>query len=250
MKRWYLLSIALLLVLGIIIFSGCASQPYSNSAGTTIIPSQQEGIWVTGTGKVSVVPDIVNINLGIQAQESNVAVAQEKATNAMNRVMDVLANNGVDKDDIQTQYFNIDQVTRWDDDKRQEIVIGYRVSNMVAVKIRNLDKTGAIIDAVVQTGEDLIRVNSVYFSIDDVTIYYDEAREKAMQDAGTKAKQLAKLGNVSLGKPTYISESGSTPPPIIRGMEAPLAPTADVTTPISPGQMEVVLNVQLVYAIK
>jgi len=225
---------------------GCTKTPATLGG---ILQSQQEGIWVTGTGEVSVVPDIANLSLGIEAQEASVAPAQTKATEAMNRVMDALAKNGVAEKDIQTQYFSISKVTRWDDEKQQEIVIGYRVSNVVTAKIRAIDKVGVIIDAVALAGGDLTRIDNISFSVDEPEAYHSEAREKAMKDAEATAKELAALGGVTLGKPTYISESLYTPSPIypIRAEAAP-AP-AMAPTPISPGEMEVTLNVQVVYEI-
>jgi uncharacterized protein YggE len=166
----------------------------------------------------------------------------------MEAVMDALTDNGVDEKDIQTQYFSIDQITRWDDD--EIIVIGYRVTNMVTVKIREIDDTGAIIDAVAAAGGDLTRVNSISFSIDDATVYYEEAREEAMANAKAKAEQLAELAGVELGKPTYISEGTIYYPVDYRdaGMMAPEAEEG-YTTPISPGEMELSLTVQVIYEI-
>jgi len=244
MKRQSLIvALVFILTLTIVFLAGCTT---TTSLGG-VVQSQQEGIWVTGIGKVAVVPDVANISLGIEAQEVSVAAAQAKAAETMNQIMGALTDHGVAKKDIQAQHFSIQQVTRWDDEKRQEIIIGYRVSNIVMVKIRDIDKAGTIIDVVAEAGGDLTRINSIYFSVDDPSVYYEEAREKAMEQAEATAKQLANLGGVSLGKPTYISESTFAPPPIIRA--ATEAAPAPMPTPISPGEMEVSLNVQVIYAI-
>ena len=163
----------------------------------------------------------------------------------MDRVMTALTDNGVDEKDIQTQYFSIDQVTSWDKDTEEEIVVGYRVTNMVTAKIREIDKAGSIIDAVAAAGGDLTRINSISFSVDDPSAYYDEARQEAMADARAKAEQLAELAEVELGKPTYISE-GTIYPVYQRSMYEAAAPAP---TPISPGRVELTLTVQVVYAI-
>ncbi|MFC2008134.1 SIMPL domain-containing protein, partial [Chloroflexota bacterium] len=179
-----------------------------------------------------------------------VSEAQAEAALAMDDVMNALSKNGVAKKDIQTQYFNISRITRWDDKNQQEVVIGYRVTNTVTAKIRDIEKTGTIIDDTVIAGGDLTRINNIYFSIDDPTAYHKEAREKAMNDAKNKAEQLADLSEVKLVKPTYISENLYFPPPIYKAvsmMEG--APAPAPTTPISPGEMEVTLSVQVVYAI-
>ena len=245
-KRKWLLVLGLSLVVPIVALVGCATGPTTVEAVN--LNNQQEGIWVTGEGKVTVTPDIALLRLGIEAQQSTVAEAQIEAAAAMERVMTALADNGVAEKDIQTQYFSIDQITRWDDD--EIIVIGYRVTNMVTVKIREIDDTGAIIDAVAAAGGDLTRVNSISFSIDDATVYYEEAREEAMANAKAKAEQLAELAGVELGKPTYISEGTLYYPVDYRdaGMMAPEAEEGYIT-PISPGELELSLTVQVIYDI-
>jgi uncharacterized protein YggE len=246
MKKYWLAAVGLVLVLAVVGFSGCGSSP--TTIGTVDINSQQTGIWVSGEGKVTVTPDIATLSLGIEAQAATVAEAQAQAATAMSAVMTALTDNGVADKDIQTQYFSIYQVTRWDDNKNEEIVIGYRVTNIVTAKIRDVEKAGPIIDAVAAAGGDYTRINNISFSVDDPTPYYVEARQKAMTDAKAKAEQLADLAGVSLGKPTYISEGSVTPPVIYRDAGTVLIPPAP-TTPVSPGEIELTLDIQVAYAI-
>jgi len=216
-----------------------------------------EGVWVSGTGEVTVTPDIANLRLGIEAQEASVAEAQTKASEAMAKVMTALTDNQVAEEDIQTQYFRIRERTRWNPESEEEIVVGYEVSNMVVAKVGGIDKIGTIIDSVVKAGGDLIRIDSIGFSVDDPSVYYEEAREKAMADAEARAEHLAELAGVTLGKPTYISEGVQTP--VYRdvyyefpgGMAPPVPAPAPVAVPpsISPGELEVSLTVQVAYSI-
>jgi hypothetical protein len=250
-RRKYLLAIGLTLLLSLVGLVGCTSGGTSGielPSGLRInVNSQQEGLWVNGHGEVNAAPDIAILQLGISAQWASVAEAQAEAATAMDKVMAALRAGGVADKDIQTQYFSIQQVTRWDQDKQQEIVVGYRVSNMVMAKIRDIAKTGSIIDTVAEAGGDLTRIDNIGFSIDDPSKYRKEARDKAMADARTKAEQLASLSGVKLGKPTYISESISYPvyAPAAKVAEAAPAPV----TPISPGEMKISLDIQVVYAI-
>ncbi|MFC2004510.1 SIMPL domain-containing protein [Chloroflexota bacterium] len=253
MKKSWLLAVSVVLVLALVGLAGC-------SPGNTVLgeikelnlSSQQAGIWVAGEGKVTAVPDIATLRLGIEAQEASVAEAQFKASEAMDSVRTALTENGVDKKDIQTQQFSIRQVTNWDREKEEEVVVGYRVTNMVAVKIRDIDKTGSIIDAVAEAGGDFVRIDSIGFSVDDPSTYYEEARGKAMADAKAKATQLTKLAGVTLGKPTYISENiqvPSTYPRVIMEMAVPAPAPAAIETSISPGELEIILTIQVAYAI-
>jgi len=246
MKRKLLWALIPVLVLTTVGFCGCGSGPSSVQ-----LSSQQTGIWVTGTGKVTVTPDIATLSLGVIAEAETVDEAQSQAIEAMSKVMQALEDNGIDDKDIQTQYYNIRQVTEWDRIKEEEKVVGYQVTNTVTAKIREVDETGTIIDEVAKAGGDLTRINNISFSVDDPSVYYEEGREKAMADAKARAENLAKLGGVRLGKPIYISESVATPYPIYRNAagEAGIPMPAPAPTPISPGEQEVTINVQIVYEI-
>ena len=250
MKRNLLLAVGLALVLAMVGLVGC--NPGSAVLGEIQelnLSSQQQGIWVSGQGKVTAVADIATLRLGVEAQEASVAVAQTRANEAMDRVMTALTENRVAKKDIQTQYFSIRRITKWDRVKEEETVVGYRVTNMVTAKIRDIDKAGSIIDAVVEAGGDLTRIDSISFSVDDPSAYYEEARQKAMVEAKAKAKQLAELAGVTLGRPTYISEGSIYVPRIYPRVEYEEAMAAPSPTPIIPGEMEISLSLQVVYTI-
>lgn len=247
-KVWFLVA-GLLVVLGVVALTGC--QPGASVSGEISalrLSGQQEGIFVSGQGKVAAVPDIATLRLGIEAQEATVAEAQSQAQGAMDKVMTALTANGVANKDIQTRYFNITRVTRWDDKTQQEVVIGYRVTNTVTAKIRDIAKAGSIIDAVAVAGGNLTRIDGINFSIEDPSGYYSKAREKAMADAKAKAEQLADLAGVTLGKATYISESSYIPayPPVAYDIKAEAA----AGTPISAGEMDITASVQVTYAIR
>jgi len=251
-KKWLLVA-GILSIAGLIGIAGCQTSPTSAADISNLnINNQQQGIWVNAEGKVAATPDIATLSLGIEAQAESVATAQSQASDAMEKVMAALKKEGVENKDIQTQYFSIQKMTRWDNDKQTEVVTGYRVTNQVTAKIRAIDKTGAIIDAVAEAGGDLTRINNISFSVEDPTQYYEEAREAAMDAAKKKATQLASLAGVSLGTPTFVTESSFSSPPIyLDRMEAiPMAGDAKIETPVSPGETEITLNVQVTYAIK
>ena len=252
MKRSLLLTggmvvIAVALVFSMVGFSSCTAGP--TTIGTVDLNTQQQGIWVSGEGEVTVTPDLATLYLGVEAQADTVAEAQSQAAEAMDAVMDALDASGVDEDDIQTQYFSISEETRWDYDDDEEIPLGYEVTNTVEVKIRDIDNVGSVIDAVAEAGGDYTRVNYLTFSVDDPSEYYAEVREEAMADALNKAEQLADLAGVELGAPTYISE-GSVYSLVDYRDSGMAVPTEEgYETSISPGEIDVTLAVQVAYAI-
>ena len=255
MKRILFPVFGLLLIIIAVGVAGCdgvTSPPARTTTTGGIISNQQTGIWVTGEGKVSVVPDVATLSLGVEAQATTVAQAQNEASSAMEAVIGELKASDVDEKDIRTSRFSIYPVRRWDQNREEEILLGYRVNNMVTAKIRDVEATGTIIDAVTRAGGDYIRIDNISFSVDDPSEYYEEAREKAIDDAETKAQHLADTTGVKLGAPTYISESGGYAPPMTVRMDfAEAAPVPAAAPPsISPGETEITLTVHIAYGIK
>lgn len=243
MKKGLLLVIGLVAVLALLLVA--CEETVTGGSGSS---SQQTGIWVSGEGKVKVVPDVAILNLGIESQEKTVKEAQTGAATAMAAVVAALKSNGVADKDIQTTVYNIEVVTKWDKDAETLITIGYKVTNMVTAKIREMSKVGTIIDAVAEAGGDLTRINGISFTVDNPTTCYTQARAKAMTDAEAKAEQMADLAGIKLDKPFYISESGGyIPVPYdVRSYDAAVS----ATTPISAGELEITLSVQVAYGIK
>ncbi|MDD5399340.1 MAG: SIMPL domain-containing protein, partial [Dehalococcoidia bacterium] len=157
--------------------------------------------------------------------------------------------SGIADKDIQTSQYNIQQVTRWDDNQDTYVVVGYRVTNTVACKIREIDKAGSIIDKAVVAGGDLIRINGITFTVDDPTPYYKIAREKAVQYAMEKAKQIAQASGTRLGKVLYVSEDTSYMPPMVGNysMKYSALEAAASPTPISAGELEFQVTITMVY---
>jgi uncharacterized protein YggE len=257
MKKTTLLAFSLILAVIVIGLSGCDSittPPGGSSRTASGIGQQATGIWVTGQGEVTVTPDLAMLVVGVEARGDTVAEAQDKASAAMNNLMAALRNSGIAEEDIQTRYFRIDEQTRWDNISDEQIVTGYQVTNTITVKIRNIDNAGNIVDAAVTAGGDYIRINSFSFTVDDPTIYYDEAREKATADAKDKAEKLAEQNGVKLGEPNFIAEYTSTPYDyggIIYGIDSMAIPAPTIiTTPTSAGEIDITLTVQIAYSIE
>ena len=244
-KKFMLFAVIAAILLVSVLLVGCQA---SGSTATTI-SNQQTGISVSGQGIVYVTPDIVNLQLGIQAQAAIVADAQSQAVAAMNNVLAALAANGVAKADIQTQNYSIQQTTRYDNVKQQDISTGYQVINYVNVKVRDVTKAGVILDAVTAAGGDLTRVNSVQFSLNDPTSANNQARDQAMADAKATAAQLASDAGVKLRNPLSISESEVSP--ISKMYASDMAvPSASGSTTINSGELEITVSVQVTYAIQ
>ncbi|MFQ5872943.1 MAG: SIMPL domain-containing protein [Dehalococcoidia bacterium] len=209
--------------------------------------NQLVGISVSGTGTVTVAPDTAILTLGVQARRDTVVQARNDAAIAMTNIVQVLEDNGVAEEDIKTQFLSIQPVYNYRVDPPE--LDGFDVVNTVRVKIRDLDSVGVIIDGVVDAGGDLTRVQGIGFTVDDPSPFMAELRQMAVQDAVAKAQQLASLTGVTLGAPISISEGGGATPVFDVGVRA-FAEAAAAPTPVSPGEMELRLNVSIVFAIQ
>ncbi len=223
----------------------------SDDDSTGIVSQQNVGIWVTGTGDVTVVPDIAVLNLGVYVQMDTLEAAQAQAAESMAAIMAVLESYNIDEKDIQTSSYSVSPVWTWDKDGNR-ILSGYSVSNTVTVKVRNTDDAGSIIDDVVDAGGEYTVVNGISFTVDDTEAYYTAARAEAIANAIAKATQIAELTGVTLGEPNYIVDNGGYSPiyyypaydtSAIKGEGA-------VPTSISTGEVKISTSIQIVFDIE
>jgi uncharacterized protein YggE len=215
------------------------------------VPPQDDkvtGISVSGQGQVSGTPDLATVNLGVEASRDTVQAAREDAASAMEKVINTLKDQGVADEDIRTSYFSI--YPRYDNNGQN--ITGFQVSNQLTVKIRDLSSVGGIIDEVVLAGGDLTRFQGIDFSIEDIKPLEEQARAAAVADLVDKANQLAALGGVNLGKPFFISETGGFSPLRMAYAESASFDQAAGAAPtnIQPGQVDVTISVQAMFAIQ
>jgi hypothetical protein len=209
--------------------------------------AQVQGISVSGTGEASGAPDLALLELGVSAEGKTVKEARDTAASAMNDVLDALKGDGVAEKDVQTRQFRIEPEYQYPDGKQE--LIGFRVTNIVEVKARDLDRVGEVIDDVAKAGGDIVQVQGLSFTIEEPDDLRAQAREEAMADARARAEDLAELAGVKLGKPISVTESAVTPPsPFLQA--APMARGAEEATPIEAGELEVSVTVDVLFAIE
>jgi len=201
---------------------------------------------VTGTGRVSVKPDIAFINLGVEARGATAEQARGKAAQAMTAVIEAARNSGLEDRDMQTTWVGLNPVYAPDAESR---ITGYMVSHQLTLKVRDVDGAGKVLDAAVEAGGDATRLHGLNFAVEDVDAAESEAREKAYRDAVMRAEQYARHAGVRLGQPIRISEAeaGITPP---IPMAAMARMEADIATPVSSGEQEVTMTVEVIFAIE
>ena len=217
---------------------------------TTAIPSAtmaleadaRRTITVSGTGKISAVPDRVSLSLGVQSQAKQAQDALAQNTKSMQKLFATLEKADIDKRFIQTSQFSVNPVYNRPKDGSPSIVTGYRVTNTVTVTLDEIEKLGGLLDAVVTAGSN--RINGISFSISNAEELLNKAREKAVTDAVEKAKLYVGAAGVALGQILTISEGGSfaPEPKYMRSMMT----EADMAVPIAAGEQELSARVTVV----
>jgi uncharacterized protein YggE len=214
--------------------------------------SENLGVSVSGSGKVTGAPDVANISLGVSVLEQTVAAARERAAASLGAMIDSMKQNGVEDKDIQTDQLSI--YPEYDYRNDTQLLRGFRVQNTVNATIRNIDRTGEIVDDAVAAGGDSTTINSISFSIDNPQKLKSEAREAAVADARARAETLAEAAGVSLGKAISITETSYSPPvyyeQIASRGAADTAAGALPPTPIEAGELDVVVDVSVTWAIE
>jgi len=218
---------------------------------TTIAPAAQAPVRsmnVSGTGEVTLKPDIAYINIGVHTEKATASEATAQNNTDAQAVIDALTAAGVAADDIQTTNFSIYQKDITDPTTGAKLSTVYAVDNTVYVTVRNLAKLGAVLDATVKAGAN--NVNNIQFDLADKTKALSDARTAAVKDAKTEADQLAAAAGVTLGNIQTINYNENTPPsPVFYGKSVNMA-VADAAVPISSGTLQISVNVTITYEIK
>ncbi len=218
---------------------------------------------VSGDAKVNVVPDIAEFSFGLTTEGGlNVSGLQEENTKKVNAAIDYVKSEGVDKKDIATENYSIQpRYQNYSCPTRSDGVtacppaqiVGYTISQMIRVKVRDFSKTGNLLSGVTERGAN--NVSGLRFTIDDADNARNEARAEAIKEAREKAESLARAGGFRLGRILSLDEGGANPPmPYYRetlglGMGATDAMKNQAVS-IESGSEDVNVTVTLTYEIK
>ncbi|MGH2464622.1 MAG: SIMPL domain-containing protein [Candidatus Limnocylindrales bacterium] len=207
-------------------------------------------ISVSGTGTVTLKPDVADLHLGVLSTRQSVKAAQADAAAAMTRIIAALKGLGIDDKDIQTSNVSLQPAYDYSSNINPPRITGFQMSNSVTVTVRDLTKLGDAIDNSLAAGATSL--DGVAFRVDDQTAAEAQARQAAMAEAKSKAQTLATAAGVSIGGVASISEtSAPIPYPIMYSGGAPAAAVdgSKVATPIQAGTTDVTITVAVVYLI-
>ena len=215
-----------------------------SGAPTTTDTTNLHTITVSATGKITVVPDVARVNVGVTLTKPSVKAARAAAAQAMTSVIAGIKALGIDDKDIQTTGLNLNAQYANGSSTR---IVGYQISEQLQITVRDLDKAGDVVDTAVAKGAT--DLNGVWFEVSDPEKAQNDARAAAMASAEASAKALATGGHVTLGSVVSISDATPTFQPNYQFGRMAAAPVADVATPVQPGSQDVTSTVTVVYEI-
>lgn len=217
-------------------------------------------ISVQGEGEVLAKPDIGSFSFAVRAEADDAATAQERSAEAINQIIEFLKSQDVAEADIKTENYNLNPKYRYEErvcavgvsycPPGERVMDGFEVYQTVQVKVRDLDKSGDLISGVGDRGAT--NISSLQFTIDDETVLKAEARAKAIEDARTKAEQLARDLDVRLVRMIGFWEDQGRDP--IYGYGGVMMESASIdskTVPSVPvGENSITSNVNITYEIR
>ena len=195
-------------------------------------------VTVSGHGSVSAAPDQFHINIGIEAQRGTVREAYADAAAALNAVQARLISLNVARDAISSTALDVRAETRWKDGSAPEVT-GYTVSSMLTVLLRYGEGAEDVIAAVVDSGNDHVRLNGLSPTISDPAAARDAARAIAWSEARRAGELYAGLAGRTLGAVRTITEDQPQLPGPLRMANFALASSTDASMTIEPGQSSI-----------
>jgi uncharacterized protein len=179
-----------------------AATPSPQQHTTVSDCDNSRSVQVTGAATINVVPDRVLIKLGVESRGLTPDQVQAENLAAIQRVTSAVRGLGVAEKDIATDYYLVNPVYG---DYESLQIKGYRINNVVAVTLNDVNQAGAVLIAALKAGAN--EVLDVEFYTSQLRKYRDEARALAMKAATEKAQALAGAGGAQAGCLLKVDEN-------------------------------------------
>ena len=209
----------------------------------------QPRIVVTGEGEASVAPDMALLSLTVMREAASAREALDANNAAMTNVTEAIKLFGIADRDLQTAGLQI--MPRYDytnkpDGTQEAKLVAYQVTNTLSVRVRDLVKTGEILDKAVSLGVN--QGGNITFANDDPSAVITEARKKAVAEATAKANTLADAAGVKLGRVVEISDQSYSAQPM--PIEAKAFDRVAAAVPIQAGENSYRVQVNMIFELK
>lgn len=212
--------------------------PVAAAQAPTTPATLPASLLASGQGEAKVTPDRVSVLVNVQTRAATAAAAASENAQRTRAVLDALSRLGLAKDQLSTEGFTAYPEMQYDKEGGNPRVTGYVVTNSVRAESKRVEQAGAIIDAALGAGANMINALSFYAS--SIEEPRRQAIGLAVASARADAEAMALAAGGTLGALLELSTQGPTAPPrpmfdLASGRKAAMAEQ----TPINPGQQTV-----------
>ena len=212
------------------------------------VESQGPVVSLGVTENVTLDPDIANLSAGVTTVAPTAVEAMRQNARAMTRVIDRIEALGIDEDDIQTSGINLNPDYEYNQSTRQQEFRGYRVMNRVNVKVRDIDETGEVLDALVEVGAT--DIGGIGWDVDDPAPAVEQARQQAFATGRERAMNYARLSGYSDIRLLEVSENVVNTRPMAMNEQIVVTGASisrSAPTPVRPGQVQAGITVNFTW---
>ncbi|MFT5752336.1 MAG: hypothetical protein ACI86L_001849 [Dokdonia sp.] len=202
-------------------------------------------VHVTGEGKISVVPDYVDIKVRVESQGKEAGAVKAENDTAIDKVINFLRSAGIKDKNIRTEYINLNK--NYDYNTK---TYNYTANQSLTIVLKDLDKYEAVMSGLLSSG--INRMDGVVFGSSEMEKLKAETRVKAIVNAKEKATAYAEALGQSIGKAIVISESGGSAPqpPVYKARMMSMEASSDGGETIAPGELSIRSQVQVSFQLK
>jgi uncharacterized protein len=222
-----------------------ATSPAALMAAEIHIEAKNPVVELSVSEMVESAPDTATFSTGVETAAPTASVALRQNSTQVARVISQLKAMGIAEKDIQTSGINLSPEYEYIQATQRNRFKGYRVSNQVQVKMRDIEKLGTIMDQVVASGAT--NINGPYFSIADDSAVKRAARATALANGKAQAETYARAAGYSGVRLLSVSEAVmGRPMPYAMMRQTANVEAMDASVPVQPGQVgtSVMLNLQ------
>ena len=218
-------------------------------APVTYAEEPKPTLTVSGQGEVNAAPDQAFVRLGAVAQADKASVAQDQVNAALQALLKGVRALGIPDEKISTVELSLAPVygnrpSGSSGRENEPVIVGYRASHVVRVRVDDLTNLGKVVDAGLAAGGN--RVEAISFSLKDDSEQRRQALSLAAGDARSKAESIAKAMGLQIVGVRNVSEGGID---FIRPQMESAPRLAAMAAPIQPGQLQIKASITVTYEI-
>ena len=229
------------------LFAAAALAATPAMAANVNIAVQGPVVEITASETVQSEPDQATVIAGVTTRAPTAVASMQSNAKRMEAVIAKLRALGIAREDIQTSGVTLEAAYDRRIRDEEPTFLGYDVTNEISVTLRDIDKVGSTLDALVVAGAN--NINGPSFSREDDKPQRVQAREAAFKASDQQAREYARIAGFAgirlLAVEETLSQGG--PIPFETAKRGVIVVTAQRRTPIEPGRVGTMVQLTAKY---